>query len=326
MPAGTMNRRNFLQRSGALALGATAGLVSPASVIAAPPNPARKRVLRAAHLTDIHVRPDQPDLQHPAAGMAEAIRRAQADAPDLLLFGGDCIGDALYTPRDEVLAQWDLWNRVFSAEVKTPAKLCLGNHDIYGWAHKDRAAAERDALYGKAYALERLGLKDRYYSFDQGGWHFVVLDSMQPDYASNHHYIARLDETQFAWLARDLAATAATTPICVLSHIPIFGAAAFLDGPRESERDWMVPGAWMHIDARRIKDLFRKHPNVKVCLSGHLHLEDDVTYLGVRYLCNGSVCGGWWKGKYQEFGPTYARLDFYDDGTVENTLVRYRGE
>lgn len=322
-----MNRRDFLQRSGALALGATAGILAPSAALAAPPNPGRRRVLRVAHFTDIHVRPDQPDLQHPVAGMAEAIRhaQAQADRPELLLFGGDCIGDALYTPKDEVLAQWDVWNRVFSAEVKTPAKLCLGNHDIFGWAHEDRAVAERDPHYGKTLALDRLGLTDRYYSFDQAGWHFVVLDSMEPDYASDHHYIARLDEAQFAWLARDLAATPAATPICVLSHIPIFSAAALFDGPRERGPDWVVPGAWMHIDARRIKDLFHQHPNVKVCLSGHLHMEDDVTYLGVRYLCNGAVCGGWWKGAHQEFGPAYALIDFHDDGSVENLLVRYRG-
>ena len=72
-----------------------------------------------------------------------------------------------------------------------------------------------------------------------------------------------------------------------------------------------------------IKNLFRRHPNVNVCLSGHLHLVDDLTYLGVRYLCNGAVCGGWWKGAYQEFGPAYALLDFYDDGSVENQLVAY---
>lgn len=323
-----MNRRDFLQRSGALAVGAAAGALAPATTLAAPPaNFKRQRVLRAAHLTDIHVRADQPDLQHPEAGMAEAIRHAQsqADRPELLLFGGDCIGDALYTPKDEVVAQWDVWNRVFAAEVKTPAKLCLGNHDIYGWAHKDRAAAERDPAFGKTLALERLALKDRYYSFDQGGWHFVVLDSMERATTGEHPYVARLDEEQFAWLARDLAATPRATPVGVLSHIPIFGAAAFFDGLCEQSGNWNVPGAWMHIDARRIKDLFHRHPNVKVCLSGHLHMEDDVTYLGVRYLCNGSVCGGWWKGKHQEFGPAYALIDFYDDGSVENTLVPYRG-
>lgn len=318
-----MNRRHFLQRSGTVALGVSLGL--PATVAAGRPA-GRRRVLRAAHLTDLHVRANQPDLQQPEEGVVAALRHAQghADRPELMLFTGDVIGDALYTAKEEVLAQWAVWARIAAAEVKTPARHCLGNHDIYGWAHRDRTAVERDPDFGKALALERLGLKDRHYSFDQAGWHFVVLDSMQPDFASDHRYIARLDEEQFAWLARDLAATPPSTPVCVLSHIPIFGAAPLLDGANEQGINWVVPGAWMHIDARRIKDLFLRHPNVKACLSGHLHMEDDVTYLGVRYLCNGSVCGGWWKGKWQEFGPTYALVDFYDDGSVENTLVRYR--
>lgn len=308
-----------------LALGVAVAATADASEPA--PRASRRRVLRAAHFTDIHVRADQPDLERPEEGMAEALRHAQgqADRPELLLFTGDVIGDALYTPKDSVLAQWAVWERIYAAEVKTPARHCLGNHDIYGWAHKDRAGAERDPHFGKALAMERLPLKERYYSFDQAGWHFVVLDSMQRALSGDHPYIARLDEEQFAWLQRDLTSTPAATPVCVLSHIPIFGAAAFFDGPREHEHNWVVPGAWMHIDARRIKDLFRQHANVKVCFSGHLHMEDDVTYLGVRYICNGSVCGGWWKGKHQEFSPSYALLDFYDDGTVENSLVRYRG-
>jgi hypothetical protein len=103
--------------------------------------------------------------------------------------------------------------------------------------------------------------------------------------------------------------------------MPIFSAAAFFDGKVDAGRNWSVPGASMHIDAQRLKDLFYRHPNVKVCLSGHLHLIEDVTYLGVRYLCNGAVCGGWWKGKNQEFGPAYALLDFYTDGSVDNRIV-----
>jgi len=98
---------------------------------------------------------------------------------------------------------------------------------------------------------------------------------------------------------------------------------AFLDGPNEQTGQWRVPGAWMHIDARRIKDLFRKHRNVQLCISGHIHLHDRVDYLGVSYFCNGAVCGGWWNGGFQEFLPSYAIVDLYDDGSFENRLVPY---
>lgn len=314
-----LNRRSFIRQAGTLALGAVAGLAVPATVAA--PNPHRKRLFRAAHLTDIHVAPENraPD------GMVAALRHAQghAEKPDLLLFGGDCIGDALGTPKDRVLLQWEIWDHLFAAEVKTPAYNCIGNHDIFGWNQREVPGLAADPAYGKALALQHLGLKERYYSFDHGGWHFVVLDSMELNHANNQGYIARLDAGQFAWLERDLAATSAATPVCVLSHIPILSPAVFFDGENYGTGTWVIPGAWMHIDARRIKDVFKRHPNVRLCLSGHLHMEDDATYLGVRYLCNGAVCGGWWKGNWQEFGPAYALLDFYDDGTVDHQMVSY---
>lgn len=314
-----MNRRNFLQQGGTLALGAAVGVSGlPAR---ASTHPARRRVLRAAHLTDVHVAAENGAPE----GMAEALRHVQArpDRPELILFGGDCIGDALGTPKARALEQWDIWDRVLAAELKTPARMCLGNHDILGWNRREDAALRADPHYGKALALDRLGLAARHYSFDQAGWHFVVLDSMEFWHGGNQGYLARLDDEQVAWLEADLAA-AAGRPVCVLSHIPILSAAAFLDGDLAGTGTWVVPGAWMHIDAKRIKDLFLRHPNVKVCLSGHLHMVDDVSYLGVRYLCNGAVSGNWWKpGKWQDFDRAYALIDFYDDGSVENTLVFY---
>jgi 3',5'-cyclic AMP phosphodiesterase CpdA len=320
-----MNRRHFLHHAGALALGSA--LTTMASPLTAAPAPSttRRRVLRAAQFTDLHVLPPTEGFQDSAAGMTAALRHAQgqADKPEVLFFTGDLIMDSLKRTKAEANAQWDVWDRVFSAEVKTPYRIALGNHDVWGWALHDEPKIEKDPHYGKGLALERLKLRERYYSFDQAGWHFVVLDSMQPSYANKHGYTARLDDEQFAWLARDLAATPASTPVAIISHIPILAACVFFDNDLESTGSWVIPGAWMHIDARRIKDLFRQHPNVKVCFSGHVHLVDDVTYLGVRYLCNGALCGGWWKGPYQEFGPAYALVDFYDDGSVDNHIVYY---
>ena len=321
-----MNRRNFIQGAGALALSGTiAAIAAPSNLPSGPKSP-RKRVLRAAHLTDIHVLPDAEHFDHPEEGMAEAIRHAQAqpDKPDLLLFGGDMVMDSLKTEKSKVLAQWAVWDRIFAAEVKLPYRLCLGNHDVWGWAIHDTPEIEKDPQYGKGLAMERLGIKDRYYSFDQAGWHFVVLDSLERDYGNKAGYTARLDDAQFEWLKSDLAATPASTPIFVMSHIPLLSVCVFFDDDLEATGSWVIPGPWVHIDGRRIKDLFHKHPNVKACISGHVHLADDVTYLGVRYLCNGAVSGGWWKGPYQEFGPAYALVDLYDDGSVENTLVYYR--
>ena len=73
----------------------------------------------------------------------------------------------------------------------------------------------------------------------------------------------------------------------------------------------------------RIKDLFHTHPNVRICVSGHIHLADSVEYLGVTYACNHAVCGSWWDGDRAEFPPAYAIIDLFDDGSATNTLVEY---
>ena len=96
-----------------------------------------------------------------------------------------------------------------------------------------------------------------------------------------------------------------------------------MNGRNEKETTWQVPGAWMHIDARRIKDLFYKHRNVKLALSGHMHLLDRLDYNHVTYLCNGAVCGAWWNGDFQETKPGYAIISLYDDGSTGHRYVTY---
>ena len=111
----------------------------------------------------------------------------------------------------------------------------------------------------------------------------------------------------------------------MVSHIPVLCACEFFDGELASTGNWVVPGAWMHIDAGRLRQLFLAHPNVRACLSGHAHQHDRVDYLGVRYACDGAVCGNWWRGDYLNCPPSYAMVDFYDDGSIEAQLIAYNG-
>jgi 3',5'-cyclic AMP phosphodiesterase CpdA len=227
--------------------------------------------------------------------------------------------DAFRADYDRTKTQWDLFAKVLKDEASISVEHCIGNHDVWGWSERESDPAHK-MLSGKKWAMEVLGLSQPYRAFDRGGWKFVVLDSTHP---AGNGYTAKLDEPQFEWLKATLDETPATTPVLIVSHIPILAACAFLDGDNEKSGDWKVPGAWMHIDVRRLKDLFKQHPNVKAAVSGHIHLVDRVDYLGVTYLCNGAVCGGWWGGNYQECEPGYALLNLYDDGTVERDYVTY---
>ena len=124
------------------------------------------------------------------------------------------------------------------------------------------------------------------------------------------------------WLQDDLNSCPKETPVVIISHQPILSAATFMSGGNtKKEGDWHIPASWMNIDAQELKDIFAQHPNVKLCLSGHLHLVDRVDYNNVSYVCNGAVCGAWWRGKNLECDEGYGLIDLYDDGTFHNQYV-----
>lgn len=319
MKASHLSRRGFLYAAGALSAGAAAACQ------AAPPSGKAERRLRIAHLTDIHIEQRSDARQ----GMARALAHAQAqpDAPAFILNTGDSIMDSLETPMEYSLARWDLFQEILKWECSLPVVHAIGNHDVFGWGlpEQERASLADDPLFGKGMALQALGLKQRYYSFDQAGWHFIVLDSTHPrEIESPMPYTGKLDEEQRIWLRSDLEATPATTPVCIASHIPILCACEFFDGDLAATGNWVVPGAWMHIDAGWMRELFLAHPNVRACLSGHAHQHDRVDYLGVRYACDGAVSGNWWYGDYLNCPPSYAMVDLYADGSVEVQLIDYQ--
>jgi 3',5'-cyclic AMP phosphodiesterase CpdA len=163
-------------------------------------------------------------------------------------------------------------------------------------------------------------MSGRYYSFTKNKWHFIVLDSTQEN---NGGYIALLDDAQFNWLANELENNKDKF-ICIVSHIPIvsFCSAMFFKDMLPNG-DWKLSRALLHTDARKIKDLFKKYPAIKACLSGHIHLQDEVEYLGITYYCNGAISGNWWGGAFQDFEPAYALFDFFDDGTVQRQMIEY---
>lgn len=311
-----ITRRDLLGASGV----AAAGLLLPgrARGAIAPSRRGRTRSLRVAHLTDIHVQPEK----RAGEGLAAALRHVQSqkDRPDLIITGGDSVMDSMEATFDRTRTQWDLWQAVFKGENSLPVESCVGNHDVFGWSKGKSGTTGDEPLWGKRMAEEMLRISKRYRSFDRAGWHFVVLDSVFP---AGDSYTARLDDEQMEWLRGDLAATKPSTPVMVVSHIPIVAACVYFFDRQFKGGEWHVPGSWMHEDARDIVALFLKHRNVRLCVSGHIHLIDRIDFQGVSYLCNGAVSGNWWKGRHQECDEGYALINLFDDGSFEHEYVAY---
>jgi len=300
-----MKRRQVVKNIG-LALGA---VTASARLIASNPGPTprpgrKKRVLRVAHITDVHIRPEY--------NAPNRFRKCMEDIKkhgiDLILNGGDTIYAADYgnITRERVLDQWRIWDELRSEFKDIDVHSCLGNHDMW-WAAPDK----QDAMYGKDFVVKKLGLPNRYYSFDKGGWHFIILDS-------NNKNAGSLDEEQRKWLESDMSALPDKCPILVMSHFPILGVCTILEGGN-------------HTDSGYITDLFYRHRDKKVaCLSGHIHLLDNAIYNDVHFYCNGALSGYWWEdgdsksaGKYyyKQTPPGYAIVDLYDDGSMTNEYI-----
>jgi Icc protein len=112
-------------------------------------------------------------------------------------------------------------------------------------------------------------------------------------------------------------------PVLILSHIPILSITPLLVD--DVVNKWEITGGDMHTDSTKLISLFNKHPNVKLCLSGHQHIRDRVTYDNVTYICNGAVSGAWWEGNRRETAPGYGLIDLYSDGTFEERYLNYLG-
>jgi len=307
------SRRDLLKRAGLAGAACLLPAISLADGRKGKTN--RKRVLRFAHFTDAHVEEHGAD----AKWLAKALEHANSlsDPPSMILFSGDMIFEGLQVDATVMRNQWAQFHGVMKNSNSLPVQYCLGNHDIWGWHSK--TVDPREPLYGKRWALDTLQMDHPYYSFDKAGWHFVALDSVVQ---SGHGYVGHLDHDQTAWLERDLAVNC-DKPTLIMSHIPILSACSAFFGFAEHTTGWHIPGALMHLDARHLKNVFHQHGNVKVAISGHLHLFDRVDYNSVSYLCNGSICGNWWKGPFQETPPGYTLMDLYDDGTWHREYVRY---
>lgn len=304
------SRRSFL------AAGATAAAGSLFSGVRTARADAKAPVLRVAHVTDVHITKDK-DAPKGVAKMFAHMASDPAWKPDLVLNTGDAVMAVDGTVSGAKAAeQIALWKEAVKA-CPAPIRSSLGNHDV--WGGKDPTADVPATKAGFGLMTEVLGMPAPYYSFDQGGWHFISLNSM-----ANWPKYGTLTDEHFEWLKSDLKKTPKDMPVLVISHLPIISVTSSLYGDScRKGNDNVVPGVWQHADCWAISEVFRRHPNVKLCLSGHMHTCDRCEYRGVWYVCGGAVSGAWWAGAEYGFVPMYGRIDLFADGTFDYRFTDY---
>ena len=194
-------RREFLSTTCAagLAVSWPGRTVAAAGQPAGQPGPSGEFTF--VHLTDMHVTKRRQGHEGYKA-CVEAVRKHR---PAFVLMGGDMPFDGNYTAKDDFEEQIRIFMQT-SDGLGCPWYPCMGNHDALGWSSR-RKVPVSDPELGKKMIMDRLKWEKSFYSFDHGGWHFVMLDSIFPVQAeSGPTYEARIGEEQLAWLACDLGA------------------------------------------------------------------------------------------------------------------------
>lgn len=300
-------RRDFLRRCAtvtiatpllslpfAATLGSTANVQEPSAAesSAARQSSNNRQPLTFGLITDVH-----HGLAPDATERLKAFMASVAERDDLAFLMQ--LGDFCH-PTDE--------GREFAAlyqEFGGPKEHVLGNHDM------DRGS--------KSQAIRTWGMRDRYYSFDAGAFHFVVLDMNNlrqddggqakfTDYENGNYYIdARFrgwcDPQQLQWLANDLAAT--KLPTIIFSHQPL--------GIPETQQG-LPPQQSQVMDVLHAAN--KQAPRVIACLSGHLHVDRHERAEQLHCLSINSASYHWAGGMHAYQDPLFAFVTLDPAGRI----------
>ncbi|MCW6508175.1 metallophosphoesterase family protein [Lichenifustis flavocetrariae] len=204
-------------------------------------------------MSDSHIGFDKAANPHAIDTLQEAIAKVHAlpVKPAFMIHTGDITH--LSTP-----GQFDDAARILGG-TGLDAHYVPGEHDMI------------DEGNGRAY-LDRYGKAARgagWYAFDQSGVHFIGLVNVVNLKAGG---LGFLGADQLAWLADDLKAVSASTPIVVFAHIPLWSVYA----------EW----GWGTDDGAQVLALLKRFGSVTV-LNGHIHqimqkVEGNVTFHTAR--------------------------------------------
>jgi Icc protein len=271
----TLDRRKFLK---------TIATASAAMVL--PYFPADKSLAPGSFdfvfFTDTHIQPEL-DAAH---GCDMCFRKIASTNPEFAIMGGDHVFDAASVNSVRAGMVFDLYKHTERA-LGMPIYNAIGNHDIFGVMTKS-GVTRTDPEYGKKMYQDRMG--QTYYSFDRKGYHFVVLDSIQP--TADRLWEARVDPAQLHWLRDDLGRLPHGAPVIGVIHCPMVTAFATYAEVITAGRKYNTMTVANTPEVLEILD----SANVLAVLQGHTHVNEVMPRNNTQFITSGAVCGNWWHG------------------------------
>ena len=211
------------------------------------------------------------DAEDMARFQAETVPSVKATLAGLSAVPSFAVGDG-----DIMWDHLNLYDEYERAvrDIGVPFVQVVGNHDLDLTGKSDLASTRTfEGRFGP-----------RYYSFNRGQVHYVVLDDV---FYYGNGYIGYVEDDQLTWLAADLGQIDQGRAVVVFTHIPLMSNLA--------ERSGVTPAVANYVTNRdALYQLLA--PYRTTILTGHLHESDSSSSGGVWERNLGAVCGGWWTG------------------------------
>ncbi len=248
-----MKRRSFIKKLGIA--GGTVVLPWSVNTLAQ----AETKKIRFGLIADVH-----QDIMHDGEERLQAFMdESNSRELDFIVQLGD-----FCRPYDYNLSFLNRFNQYKGAKHHV-----LGNHDT-------------DGGFTREQAMEFWGMPARYYSYDTGGFHFIILDGNDPNPKPWSGYNRYINSEQQQWLKEDLAKT--NLPTIIFSHQTL-----------ENEDG----GVANQEEVRAILEEANKKAEggkVIACICGHHHTDYMTDINGIYYIQINSASYRWVGGDYKQ--------------------------
>jgi Icc protein len=234
-----IDRRGFLKcmqwAGGGLVWSVTGGIPASRLLEASPQSTKAGAAFTFVQISDSHIgfnRPANPDVSGTLQAAVDQINQLDMQ-PDLVIHTGDLSHLAK-------AGEFDTMEQILRGLKQKQVFYVPGEHDFTGDG-------------GKQY-LERFGKNTKgagWYSFDHKGVHFVALTNV-----AQLEGLGKIGREQLDWMNGDLSGVAASTPVVVFAHIPLWSVYP----------EW----GWGTQDGEEAVGLLKRFGSVTV-LNGHIH-------------------------------------------------------
>ncbi|MEW6304715.1 MAG: metallophosphoesterase [Verrucomicrobiota bacterium] len=277
----TSSRRAFI-RNGSLFLAGAAGALLEPRALAADEKP----VLRVGMLTDLHHADLEPKgtryYRETLGKLRECIARFNEAKADFAIELGDYIDEA---PTAELEAANVRAVEAEYAKFKGERHYVLGNHCVW--------------TLTKQQFRDNCAARAEHYSFDKGGFHFVLLDACYradgvPYGEKNFKWTdTEIPSPEREWLKADLESTNKKTIVCVHQRLDVQNQYGVKSAPQ-------------------VRQILEESGKVLAVFQGHSHKNDYHEINGIHYCTLAAMIEG-----SGEENNAYGLLSVFADGALK---------